>query len=501
MVAKVTSVAFEGVDVKPVEVQVQVAPGNPGITIVGLPNKAVAESKERIRAAFHSLSLSLPQKKITVNLAPADLIKDGSHYDLPIALGILAEIKIIDINDINNFWVLGELSLDGMVKNVRGVLPAAMQAVENNQGIICPYSNGSEASWSGNKTIVAAPDLLSLINHLANKQALERPTISHVTNTLHYPDFADVKGQKIAKRALEIAAAGGHNVLMIGPPGSGKSMLAKRMPGILPPLSAEEILENSIVYSIAGLMQDGQLISNRPFRSPHNSASMPAMMGGGRSLKPGEVTLSHNGVLFLDELPQFPSNILDALRQPLEDGKIMISRISGHVIYPAKFQLIAAMNPCKCGNFGNISLMCNKAPNCAQDYQWKISGPLFDRFDIRIDVVQEDIFSQNPSSNESSAEIAKRVMYARKMQLERYKDSQNKLNAYAEGVELENIAKLSDDAYDILKKASIKFNLSMRSYTRILRVARTIADLASSKIIEMTHIAEAINLRISKLKA
>jgi magnesium chelatase family protein len=503
MVCKVISVAYEGVEVKPVEVQVQIAPGGPAINIVGLANKAVAESKERIRAAFHTMSLSFPQRKITVNLAPADLLKDGSHYDLAIALGIMAESKLINIADIEPYWVVGELSLDGLIKPVRGVLPATIGAGAGGKGIICPAANGAEATWSGNQNILATPDLMSLVNHFSGQQVIEHPHRASIQPKAQHLDFLDVKGQLFAKRALEIAAAGGHNLLMIGPPGSGKSMLAKRLPGILPPLSTPEILENSIICSIAGLMQNGTLISERPFRSPHNSASLPAMMGGGRSLRPGEVTLAHNGVLFLDELPQFPTNILDALRQPIEDGKIAVSRISGHVVYPAKFQLIAAMNPCKCGNFGDANSMCNKAPHCAADYQSKISGPLFDRFDLRVDVVQEDIFTlpQQQTGIEDSASIAARVSRAREIQTLRYSKCSYKLNSSVEGSELDKVTKLDEAAQELVKRAMQKFSLSMRGYTRILRVARTIADLANADSVNSHHIAEAINFRMTKLKA
>lgn len=503
MVARVKTFEFEGVNVKEVEVQVHIAGGLPGINIVGLADKAVSESKERIRAAFQNIGLGLPQKRVTVNLAPADLHKDGSHYDLPIALGILVELEVISQAQMDRYLALGEVSLDGSINRVFGMLPAAIGANAISRGIICPKENGSEAAWSGNEEILAPATLLELVNHFKNLQILPQPKAKIANDNVSYPDLLDIKGQKIAKRALEVAAAGGHNMLMIGPPGSGKSMLAKRLPGLLPPMTPEEMLEVSVIASVAGQLSEGAVLRTRPFREPHNSASMAAIVGGGRDAKAGEVTLAHQGVLFLDELPEFSRNVLESLRQPIESGNITIARVNSHITYPARFQLVAAMNPCKCGYFGDPANSCSKVPRCAEDYQSKISGPLFDRFDIRVDVPSVNAFDLElePTPSESSSEVAKRVADARKIQENRYKDFGVKLNSHADGEVLQNSSMLNDETRELLKKSIDKFGLSMRGYNRVLRVARTIADLDRSEVVDKHHLAEALSYRVTKLFA
>lgn len=503
MVAQVYSAAFQGIDVLPISVQVQLSPGLPAFNIVGLADKAVAESRERVRASFQSLGLDLPPKRITINLAPADVQKEGSHYDLPIALGLMVALKILSAEDISSFLVMGELGLDGSISAVQGILPAAIEAQRRGWGIICPQSGGSEAAWAGKLEILAAPHLLALINHFKGTQLLSVPKAPVYVPPPTLPDMQEVKGQTLAKRALEIAAAGGHHVLMIGPPGSGKSMLASRLPSILPPLSAEEALEATMVHSLAGDIPESGIVQAPPFRSPHHSASQPALVGGGLRCRPGEISLAHRGVLFLDELPEFSRTALESLRQPLETGNVSIARANQRVCYPAQFQLIAAMNPCRCGYFGTPNRQCFKAPRCGYDYQEKISGPMMDRFDLVVEVpelsVQELLDAPH---GEASATIQKRVVAARYYQRERYKTLphvQKKgvapRNAHIDSKTLEAITQLTPDVQEILRRAVEIFQLSGRGYHRILRVSRTIADLDESIHIQKKHISEAIAYR------
>ena len=501
MLAKISTVAFQGVRVLPVNVQVQISAGLPTFTIVGLPDKAVAESRERVRASFLSIGLDLPPKKITVNLAPADLQKEGSHYDLPIAMGLMAGLGVLSPEELDNYLILGELGLDGSITRVSGVLPTAIEAHSLGKGIICPESCGQEAAWAGNVPILAAPNLLNLVNHFKGTQVLAQPSAEFKDTTQGFAlDYKDVKGQLIAKRAMEIAAAGRHNILMIGPPGAGKSMLAARLPGILPAMEAHEALETTIIHSLSGQLNEAGLIRTRPFRDPHHSASLAAVVGGGIKGKPGEISLAHNGVLFLDELPEFSRATIESLRQPLETGRAVIARANAHVSYPASFQLIAAMNPCPCGYFGDATRQCRRVPKCAQDYQSKISGPMMDRFDIILDVQEvkaTELFDK--TAGEPSVKIAERINQARLFRLKANTRCQIKNPAVANATLspdlISEICKMDDKAEIILKKAIENFKLSGRSYHRILRVSRTIADLASSEVILTTHLAEALGYR------
>jgi magnesium chelatase family protein len=500
MVAKVYTVAFQGIEPLEVEVQVQMASGLPAFQIVGLADKAVAESKERIRASFHNIGLSLPARRITVNLAPADLQKEGSHYDLPIAIGLMIIMKILPREDLLEFNALGELGLDGTLAKVPGVLPAAISALSQGKGIICPKLCGPEAAWAGNQKILAPNDLISLVNHFKGIEILPPPsaTISKLNKNPDNTDMQDVKGQDFAKRALEIAAAGGHNLLMVGPPGAGKSMLASRLPSILPDLTPQEALDVTIIHSIAGKLPESGLISNRPFRDPHHSASLPALVGGGSKSKPGEISLAHHGVLFLDELPEFSRQSLEALRQPLETGKVTIARVQNHVTYPARVQLVAAMNPCRCGFFGDIKKQCHKIPKCKQDYQQKISGPLLDRFDLVVPVQAlgpRELQQKHFDIYESSKTIASRVKAARDIQKNRHNGALYFLNSTLGGKHLTQSTNLSKEGDEMMLRAAERFGLSGRGYHRILRVARTIADLDQSLNIEKKHISEAIAYR------
>lgn len=496
MVARVGTVAFRGMEVLPITVEVHVANGLPAFTIVGLPDKAVAESKERVRAALQSSGLSLPAKRITVNLAPADVLKEGSHFDLPIALALLTACGVLPPGATDNLTVMGELGLDGRLAGVAGVLPAAVAAAAQNTGFVCPAVQGAEALWSGNGQIIAADNVLDLIACLSGSAPAPEIQPANVEEYQEFLDLSDIKGQENAKRVLEIAAAGRHNLLMSGPPGSGKSMLAARLPSIMPPMTAKEILETSMLHSVAGLLKEGRLVTQRPFRAPHHSASMPALTGGGQKAKPGEISLAHNGVLFLDELPEFQRATLEALRQPLESGKICVARANIHVEYPASFQLIAAMNPCRCGYLGVAGQECSRAPRCAEEYQARLSGPLLDRIDLHVDVPAAAPWElAKTAKGEKSETVRARVQAAWQMQAERYDGYGIAHNAEASGAIMDETARVSEKAQALLIAAAEKMRLSARGYHRVLRVSRTIADLAQSATIQPEHLTEALSYR------
>ncbi|MGR3503102.1 YifB family Mg chelatase-like AAA ATPase [Pseudaestuariivita sp.] len=497
MSAHAYTVAFEGVTARQVDVQCAVTPGLPAFSIVGLPDKAVSEARERVRAALSSLSIALPSRRITVNLSPADLPKEGSHFDLPIALSLLAALEVVPADAIAGAVALGELSLDGALVPVIGALPAAMAAAEQDRTLICPDASGAEAAWVGSAQVIGASTLAAIVRHFTGQAPLTPAEPGEQTRPTDVPDFADVRGQERAKRALEIAAAGRHHTLFVGPPGAGKSMLAARVPGILPPLSPAEALETSMIHSISGLLKDGGISRSAPFREPHHSASMAALVGGGRGAKPGEISLAHNGVLFLDELPEFTRIALETLRQPIETGSVMVARANAHVRYPCRFMLIAAANPCRCGHLADPGRACNRAPLCGEDYMGRISGPLMDRFDLRVDVPPVHFTDLTlPPPDEGTAEIAARVAQARGMQSARFAEhSDVRVNAEMQGPLLDLYAAPDENGTALLGQAAERFGLTARGYHRVLRVARTIADLERSATVARHHIAEALSFR------
>jgi magnesium chelatase family protein len=503
MVQRATTVAFEGIESRAVDVQVQVAPGLPAFHVVGLADKAVSEARERVRAALTASGLALPARRIIVNLAPADLPKEGSHYDLPIALGLMAAIGAIPSDALDGFTVLGELGLDGSIAPVAGVLPAAIGANARGEALICPYACGAEAAWaSPDMEIIAPASLIQLANHFKGTQVLSRPQPRIRESAGPGLDLRDIKGQESGKRALEVAAAGGHNLLFVGPPGAGKSMLAGRLPSILPPLSPAELLEVSMIASVADEIEGGALTDRRPFRSPHHSASMAALVGGGLRARPGEISLAHHGVLFLDELPEFDQRVLESLRQPVESGVVAIARANHRVTYPARFMLVAAMNPCRCGHASEPGFSCRRGPvaRCAAEYQARLSGPLLDRIDLHVDipaVSAADLILPPPA--EGSREVAARVAAARERQARRYEAlgfPQVRTNAGAQGPLLEEVAQPDNAGLKLIRDAADAMRLSARGYHRVLRVARTLADLDESEKVMRTHLAEALSYRM-----